>query len=113
MHVADMFVFFVVVALAAIGVLEWLKALLKDVKVPGWLWTVVSAVICLVAGVGAVLGGMFSAFFSVPTVLLGVLSGLVVGLVALAFVETCYQQVYKLLAVVVAWVVDKLTPKAP
>jgi hypothetical protein len=110
MDFGSLFVFFVVVALAAIGVLEWLKTLVGT-KTPVRLWTVFSAIICLAVGIGAVLGGMFAAFFNTPSTLLGIGAGVVVGLVALAFVETCYQQVYKLLSVVVAWVIAKLTPK--
>jgi hypothetical protein len=114
MDVGKLFTFLVLVALAAIGVLEWLKALLSDRKVPAWLWTALSGIICLVAGVGSVLGGMFQDFFTLPTTLLGIASGAVVGLIALAFVETCYQQLYKLLSAFVAWLIERLSgPKGP
>lgn len=114
MDIAKLFTFFVLVALAAIGVLEWLKVLLVGAKVPAWLWPTISVLICVGAGIAAVFGGLFSEFFtSAATPGFKALGGLVVGLVALAFVETCYQQIYKLLAAAVAWLVAKLSPPAP
>jgi hypothetical protein len=109
MDVAKLFTFFVLVALAAIGVLEWLKGVIGDRVVPRWLMPSLSLVICVGAGIAAVFGGMFSEFFTAPTLTLGVAGGVVVGLIALAFVETCYQQIYKLLSAFVVWLISKLS----
>jgi hypothetical protein len=104
-----LFTFLVLVALAAIGMLEWLKSLLLTVKTSPWLWTVLSAIICVAAGIGSVMGGLFSDFFTPPSLLPGLGAGIVVGLIALAFVEVAYQQIYKLTSTFVTWLVDKMS----
>jgi hypothetical protein len=106
--VTQMFLFLLLVALAAIGALEWFKALTKDVKLPSWLVPVLSGVICLIAGIAAVFGGMFAQFFAVTGVPGGILGGLVIGLIALAFVELAYQSLIQLVLTAVKWVISRL-----
>jgi hypothetical protein len=89
-----LFAFFVIVALAAIGLIEWYKGLVNALKQPkgkraqAITISLLSLFACLVAGDIAVIGGLFKGFG-----LIGPAAGAFVGCIALGFVELAYQLV--------------------
>lgn len=88
------FAFLVVVALAAIGLVEWYKSLVAawDKKgaerVKALIIAFISLAASLFAGTAAVLGGLFKAYSL--TTLAG---GIFIGIIAVGFIELAYQLV--------------------
>lgn len=88
------FAFLVVVALAAIGLIEWYKSLVAAWDKQGGeraralIIAFISLAAALFAGVAAVLGGLFKAYS-----LTSLAGGIFIGLIAVGFIELAYQLV--------------------
>ena len=102
------FVFFVIVALAVTGALEWFKSVTSGRAVPTWLTPALSAILSISAGVAAVFAGLFAEFFTPATAVDKLLAGLIVGFVALGFIELAYQLLVQLFIAAVHRVVQML-----
>jgi hypothetical protein len=107
------FAFFVILALATIGVLEGLKVFLDALKVkrPEWLMVVLTMLVAEGFSIMAAIVGIFNEPFGLlyPAVWAEVLIGVIAGMVAFAITKLAYDLCVRLLLAAVQRLIDLLT----